>query len=64
MANDDRCEFEGTFVRDAPSGKAFLINVNGKDTWIPKSQMTDVERQGEAMTFKIPEWLAIAKEFV
>ena len=49
-----------TFLRDSPSGKAWLVT-NGKDEiWVPKSQIIDVEdepRAGVATKIELPVWL-------
>ncbi len=50
------------------SDKAWLMNIEEKEIWIPKSQVKDFEMDEPNNTdspfcsFEIPEWLAIDKE--
>ena len=43
---------------------ARLLRIDGRDVWLPKSQIDDVATDGENGTVSIPEWLAIEKELV
>jgi len=45
----------------AETPKAWLIFDGAVEVWLPKSQ---VERDADAGTFAMPEWLAIAKGLV
>ena len=40
--------------------KAYLLDVGGREVWVPKSQV----QNNEDGTFTLPEWLAIEKELV
>lgn len=44
---------------------AIFISNGSQEAWIPKSQITDLERDnGKLISIIIPEWLAIEKELV
>jgi hypothetical protein len=48
----------GTLVREAPSGKAWLVDLDvAGEVWLPKSE---VEWDGGS-NWSIPEWLCEAK---
>ena len=51
-------EIEGEVVRETE--RAWLIDVDGDEIWLPKSICTD----NEDGTFTVPEWLAIEKGLV
>lgn len=55
-------EGEVTVIRD--SGKALLVEYEGEEVWIPKSQIDDdseVWKEGQEGTLIIPYWLAEEK---
>jgi len=60
-----RCQARG--IKKSASGAALLVEIDGKNHWIPQSQIHDdsevwkPEDEGELV---IPEWLAIEKELV
>ena len=47
----------------AETDAAVLVSDGDKEAWLPKSQI-EIERKGRVATVTLPEWLAIAKEFV
>ena len=50
-----------------PDAGGLLCMIEGKEVWIPKSQISDdseVFKKGDAGTLVIPEWLAIEKKLV
>jgi len=51
---------------ESPSGKAFLVQIEGEEVWIPKSQIHDdseVWRKGDTGNLYITQWLAEQKGF-
>lgn len=63
MANhsDEPTEIDyDQYSRSSLAAHRFIID--GKEYWIPKSQMTDWDK--EEKTFCIPEWLAFEKELI
>ena len=53
------------------SDKALLVEVDGSETWVPKSQLkgkgdgvlTEESEQGDTGKLVLPRWLAEEKEF-
>lgn len=48
----------------AKTAKALLVEIDGTDYWMPKSQLgdaTDVEEVGDIGVVELPEWLAREK---
>lgn len=62
---DEGVAIEGCTVV-AETELAYLLEIEGVEVWIPKSQIfyQDVYERGETGTFTIPEWLAEAKEIL
>lgn len=63
--NHNIAEFE-VFIK-AQTEKAILVeDLNGKDIWIPKSQIEADElfETGQKQSVQMPEWLAIDKELI
>jgi len=48
------------YSRESPGAHLFVID--GKPEWIPKSQMTDWDK--EEKVFNLPEWLAYERGFI
>jgi hypothetical protein len=49
------------------SAAALLVDIDGKDYWIPQSQIhedSEVWKAGDEGELVIPEWLAIKEEMV
>lgn len=44
------------------SEKAIQISHKGVTAWIPKSMIEYQRKQGDEITFEIPEWLAETKQ--
>ena len=62
MANRNRSVIvEGEFIREAPSGKAVLIEQDGDEYWIPVSQIRYSLKIVDQYKCKIPFWLAEEK---
>lgn len=60
-----RCQARA--IRKSSSGAALLVEIDGKNHWIPQSQIHDdseVWKPGDDGELVIPEWLAIEKELV
>ena len=58
--SDDEIEVEVDFIKHE-TDKAFLIEVDGEETWVPKPQILnaeDLEVGDESVTIVVPEWLA------
>lgn len=59
---------ECTFLSE--SAKAILVEYEGQEMWIPKSQfdwetfMNEYHQSGDEVEIEIPEWLAIEKGFL
>jgi len=57
-----------TYIRS--SDRAILIEVDGEQDWIPKSQIIDASvdlddlEKGDPVTITIPEWLAEEKVLI
>tara|TARA_R110000824_G_scaffold40580_1_gene121528 strand:+ start:221 stop:502 length:282 start_codon:yes stop_codon:yes gene_type:complete len=54
------CEFECSQV-ERETEKALLCTIQGKDVWIPKSQLSkesEVSSEGESGIITISEWIA------
>ena len=57
---------DAEFIREAPSGNAILVNVEGEELWIPESQVhADSDfyvgcgcDEGDTGTLAITEWIA------
>jgi len=62
----DRVEVAVELVRE--TDKAYLVHDGDTDMWIPKSQVSDLEKvtiDGKVhLAFTIPEWLALEKGLI
>ena len=66
MSRGAKVEFEGVVCTRA-TDKALLCRIDGKDHWIPQSQIDDdseVYKEGDEGTLVISEWLATQKGLV
>jgi len=65
---EEQVDITCTFI--ASSAGAILIEVDGIEDWIPKSQITDASvdleglEKGDVLTITIPEWLAEDRELI
>lgn len=41
---------------------AYLFTIDGRDVWVPKSQVKDYAVDGDFCSFWLPQWLVEAKE--
>lgn len=62
--NHDIIELEGSIKIRARSGLAILFQVDGKEAWLPLSQIECDNEHIGAATIQIPEWLALDKELI
>jgi hypothetical protein len=63
MSVDEVCEFDDIPVIRTTDA-ALLVNVDGAEEWIPKSQLqegNEVEEAGDCGKLIIPRWLAAKK---
>ena len=60
-------DLEVSVVIDNPKHKSVLVKCDGKEVWLPRSEI-ELEYSGgqnaQTATVTMPEWLAIAKELV
>ena len=66
MSRGEKVSFESVTVVRATE-KALLCRIDGKEHWIPQSQIDDdseVYREGDEGTLVISEWLATQKGLV
>ena len=54
MNNDQKIDISATVVRQTV--QAMLMNVQGREVWIPKSLMDD---SGRKYIYRIPRWFAL-----
>ena len=47
-----------------PTDDAICFEIDGREVWIPKSQLQDDDPDEDGGTFEVPEWLAIDRELV
>lgn len=59
MYDDDWVEIEAEIKHQ--TRKAFLVEHNGEEVWLPKSQVKNRIRRGGSMHFTITSWLAGVK---
>lgn len=66
MRNDSNEMLEFTGIVKVDTGKAYLINVDDTEVWIPDSKIDciDEPRIGKEIDFEIPRWLAEIKELI
>jgi hypothetical protein len=51
-----------TFVRESPSGEAILVKQGALHVWIPRSQISYLQKQSNnEIVMSLPEWLANKK---
>lgn len=61
-SRESLADVEYDFVKlDDPAKKAILFRIEGKDVWLPRSQI-EVDEDQKMVT--MPEWLATEKELV
>ena len=58
----DYIALEGFVKRE--SAMAILADVEGKNVWLPKSQLEDWPDVGDEGEILIPEWLAMEKRLI
>ena len=59
LTNEGDHEFKG--LVKFTKGKAVLMEVDGKEIWLPKSLVEELRREG---WFSVPVWLARKKEML
>lgn len=65
--NDDWHEYSGTVVALSKGG-GILIDMDGDEVWLPKSQLDvnfdvnlETVEKGDDITFRLPMWLALER---
>ena len=64
MSNYDKHRVTGVYVRQTEKG--VLLNIEGEEVWLPKSQLTKISpdgpcKEGDTTEVEVPEWLAADK---
>lgn len=64
MGNNDMSEFTGVVV--VATKKAYLIDIDGDEVWLPDSMIDFIDEPevGEEVSFEIPTWLAEDKALI
>lgn len=62
MSKNDTLEFEVTFLRETAA--AILVELDGEEYWLPKSQIQWIgaAEEDDILEIKAPRWLVGTKE--
>lgn len=66
MSRDEEVEIAiDKVVRDVPEkDNAMLVEKDGREVWVPYSQISKVTREGANVTLRMSTWIAKQKDFV